>query len=127
MKSAAKQNNLSPAQYNKKFNTLVKENRRQLVEDHRQQIEALLTPQQLSALTDFNLHKEMAWALLSDKDTLKRIDATQTQRTTLRQLIDEARKQQGRAWEEATKRALKLLTPHQHDLLHEKFDQEGWW
>ena len=61
--SQAKQGNLSSAEYYKKLAKLQQENRKQLVEETRQQIEELLTPQQLSALADFNLHKEMVRAL----------------------------------------------------------------
>jgi hypothetical protein len=89
-------------------------------------IPAILTPQQLSSLKDFILHKEMATALFGQA-TLKAIDATEQQRAKLRQLFEDARKEEDHVWAEASQRALKLLTPRQHDLLHDKFEQEGWW
>ena len=110
-KSATKQNDLSTAEYDKLCNQLLMENRKQLVEENRKQIETILTPQQLSALNDFLLHKEMATALFG-QDTLKTIGATEQHRAKLRQLFEEARKEEDRIWREASRRAVNLLTPH---------------
>jgi Spy/CpxP family protein refolding chaperone len=106
--------------------TEYEKNRAELVEENRRQTEELLTPQQLSALKEFVLMKETALALF-DRDTLTMIGATEQQQAALQRQFEEASKEEGRMWEDASQRALKLLTPRQHELLREKLDHEGWW
>jgi hypothetical protein len=105
---------------------LFEEGRKQLVAENRKQIEELLTPKQLAALNDFVLMRETA-NVLFDPDTIKAIEATDAQRAKLRQSFAETSKAGSLVWEQASQQALKLLTPRQHELLHEKFDREGWW
>jgi Spy/CpxP family protein refolding chaperone len=100
--------------------------RKQLYKENRQQIDAILTPQQLSALKEFVLMRETAYVLF-DRDSLTGIGATDQQRAKLRQAFDEASKACSLVFEQASQQALKLLTPPQHESLHKKFDQEGWW
>jgi hypothetical protein len=100
--------------------------RRQLYKENRQQIDAILTPQQLSVLKTFVLMRATAFALF-DRDTFTLIGVTDQQRTKLRQAFDEASKACASVFEQASQQALTLLTPRQHELFHEKFDREGWW
>jgi Spy/CpxP family protein refolding chaperone len=122
MKPLTAQHNPDWATYNARQEDVHK----QLYKENRQQIDAILTPQQLSALKEFVLMRATAFALF-DRDTLTMIGATDQQRAKLRQAFDQASKACSSVFEQASQQALKLLTPRQHELFHEKFDREGWW
>jgi hypothetical protein len=122
MKALAKQGSADGADFNARQEKMLAE----LFKENRRQIDDILAPQQLSALKEFVLVREMA-VLLFDSDRLAAIGATDQQRAKLRQMFDEADKEGSLVFEQASRQALKLLTPRQHELFREKFDRDGWW
>ena len=93
----------------------------QIASDVRLRIEALLTPQQFTALKDIVLGP---WAvgLLAVPEVQAEIGLTEQQKTALKRIDQEAREEQGHFDREV----FGILTPAQQERLRAEVDRRGW-
>ncbi len=101
------------------------EKEKQLVPELRKQLEALLTPQQLTSFKEMAF-QNIAVPGLQFPDTLNNIGASDAQKKALQQIDDEYFDKPRQIYCELTDKALKAFTPAQQDLLRAELDRRGW-
>jgi hypothetical protein len=115
---------LPPEERRRKWPQLEQESL-QIINQAREQIEALLTPEQLAALKDIVFR---SWAIgsLNDAHFREELQLNDEQKTALNRFGREASELGGRLERERMTKELGVLTPEQQEKLHEELDRRGW-
>jgi hypothetical protein len=96
-----------------------------LLEEGKKQVEAILTPQQLTTLKEIDLHRAVVLAL-GYPEKRKAASITEQQAADLERIAKETNEQLYRIDREMVAQALKVLSAQQQQKLREKIDQRGW-
>ena len=112
--------NLTPEEQEQKRSQLYQKSM-QIAKDVRPQIEALLTPQQLTALKDIVL-RPWTVSLLATAKVQEEIGLNEQQKAALKRIGQDAREKIARFGE----KALAILTPQQKKKLRAEVDRRGW-
>ncbi len=107
----------------RKDRSAVSEKSRQLIAEHKRQIEGILTPRQLESYKEMAL-REVALNVLNDPRTLGQIGATKEQNAALSRLQMESIDKPEQITREMADKALKSLTPAQQEMLRAEVDRD---
>ena len=92
--------------------------------DAKKQVEAILTPQQLTALNEINFRRQVALAL-SYPEKRKTVEITTRQAAGLKRLDKENLKHLHRIDRETLAKAISILSPRQREQLRVEIDRRG--